>query len=186
MEFRQAQQVFRLLSYLLHYPDEEWEKGLRDCVEALEDIAHQRVVAGIRTFMEHARKQDPDERMKAYVSIFDFGKKTNMYMTYSFAGEQRERGFQLLNLKQTYRNAGFDVTCCELPDYLPLILEFSSLAEDKFVFPVLRRCRKNISEIKTALVDMNSHYAALFQVLLDVLTNIGIKDNPEERVEKTC
>lgn len=186
MEFKQAQQVFGLLSYLLLYPDEEWEKGFKDCREILEGLTDRRVISGIRTFMEDAGKRSPDERMKEYVSTFDFGKKTNMYVTYLSVGEKRERGFELLTLKQIYREAGFDVTGRELPDYLPLILEFSSQAEEKFVLPILQKYRKNISEIKTALAEMNSPYAALFQALLDVMAEIGIKDNPEERVETTC
>ncbi len=47
-----------------------------------------------------------------------------MYLTYMNTGEQRERGIELLELKQHYKKSGFEVTDKELPDYLPLLLEF--------------------------------------------------------------
>lgn len=183
MEFKQAQQVFELLSYLLAYPDEKWAEGLKDCKEILDGLTDVRVTDSIKRFIEDISKTDPDERTKTYVSVFDFSRKTNLYMSYLSSGEQRERGMALLNLKQVYLNAGFHVTDKELPDYLPLILEFSSQAAEKFVFPIMHKYKRNISEISSQLAEMNSNYAALFGVLVYVLEQIDVDENLAEGID---
>lgn len=183
MDFKQAQQVFELLSYLLAYPDEKWAEGLTDCKEILDSLTDVRVADSIKGFVEDISKTDPEERTKAYVYVFDFGRKTNMYMSYLSSGEQRERGMALLNLKQVYLNAGFHVTDKELPDYLPLILEFSSQAAEKFVFPIMHKYKGNISEISSQLTEMNSKYAVLFDVLVYVLEQIGVGENLAEGID---
>ncbi len=52
-----------------------------------------------------------------------------MYVTYFNSGEQRERGIELPQLKNTYEQSGFLPTEKESPDYLPLMLEFAAIAE---------------------------------------------------------
>lgn len=183
MEFIQAQQIFGLLSYLLAYPNEKWAEGLTDCREMLDNLTDERVADSMKRFIEEVSNVDPDERMKTYVSVFDFGRKTNMYMSYLSAGEQRERGMALLDLKQVYHKAGFHVTDKELPDYLPLILEFSSQAAEKFVLPIMRKYKKNISEIRSQLAEMDSSYAVLFDVLVHVLAHLGVDENLTEGID---
>ncbi|MGA8942921.1 MAG: nitrate reductase molybdenum cofactor assembly chaperone [Thermoactinomyces sp.] len=183
MDFKQAQQVFQLLSYLLAYPDEKWAEGLRDCREILDHLTDARIAESLKKFVEDAGKAEPDERMKSYVNVFDFGRKTNMYMSYLSEGEQRERGMALLYLKQVYQNAGFQVTDKELPDYLPLILEFSSRADERFVRPIMQKYKRNISEIGSQLTAMQSNYAVLFDVLDCVLEQICVDESPAEGMD---
>ncbi len=87
----------------------------------------------LTAFIKQALDKTNDQLIDPYVYTFDFGKKTNMYLTYMNTGEQRERGIELLELKQHYKKSGFEVTDKELPDYLPLLLEFLQMQMSKIV-----------------------------------------------------
>ena len=65
-----------------------------------------------------------------YVDAFDFSKQCSLHLTYHVHGDRRQRGLAMLKLKQAYRAAGFEPPGDELPDYLPLMLEFAALAPD--------------------------------------------------------
>ncbi len=61
-------------------------------------------------------------------STFDLHKRTGLYVTFYSLGDRRERGLALLRMKKLYRAAGFEIEGHELPDYLPLMLEFAAAA----------------------------------------------------------
>lgn len=165
--------VFQVLSYLLTYPDDMWYKGLHDCLEAKKYMPEQ-ICEKMEHFIDAIRKMDENERIQSYVDTFDFGKKTNLYVTYHNLGEQRERGFELIALKQAYQKAGFEPTERELPDYLPLMLEFASLAEEHQVALIFGKYLQNIRDIQQRLIEAESIYQEILHALLLVLREIGI------------
>ena len=73
-----------------------------------------------------------------HVETFDLTRRCSPYLTYYRYGDTRQRGMALLALKHTYRRAGFEPAERELPDYLPVVLEFAALAGDRGV-RLLRR-----------------------------------------------
>lgn len=90
-------------------------------------------------------------------------------------GEQRERGMELLQLKQRYKAAGFDTTEQELPDYLPLMLEFAAYAEQQYVVPLFETYADNIDEIRKHLAANGSPYTAIFDAIFLALEELGVK-----------
>ena len=115
------------------YPELGWSEALTELLEEIEAIEQDDVKASLATFIKQALNKTNDQLIDSYVYTFDFGKKTNMYLTYMNTGEQRERGIELLELKQHYKKSGFEVTDKELPDYLPLLLEFLQMQMSKTV-----------------------------------------------------
>ena len=63
-----------------------------------------------------------------YVETIDLHKRSGLYLTFYSDGDKRERGSALLRLKQLYRAAGLPLEGTELPDYLPVMLEFAAAA----------------------------------------------------------
>ncbi|GMB07761.1 respiratory nitrate reductase chaperone NarJ [Thermolongibacillus altinsuensis] len=182
MDYAHAQTVFQVISYLLSYPDEQWREGLDDCMDIIGDLPHRQIVQNTNKFIDYVKSVDPNELIESYVYTFDFGKKTNLYVTYMNTGEQRERGIELLELKQVYKAAGFEVTERELPDYLPLMLEFASQAEQTYVASIMQKYFNSISEIRRQLIAAESYYAILFDVLFMALEEIGVRKAAEGSV----
>lgn len=81
-----------------------WREALTELLEEIEAIEQDDVKASLATFIKQALNKTNDQLIDSYVYTFDFGKKTNMYLTYMNTGEQRERGIELLELKQHYKN----------------------------------------------------------------------------------
>ena len=98
------QTAFSCSSFLLSYPELGWSEALTELLEEIEAIEQDDVKASLATFIKQALNKTNDQLIDSYVYTFDFGKKTNMYLTYMNTGEQRERGIELLELKQHYKN----------------------------------------------------------------------------------
>ena len=62
------------------------------------------------------------------MQTFDLGKRCALYLTFYSLGDRRDRGLALLRLKKLYRAAGLPQDGTELPDYLPVMLEFAAAA----------------------------------------------------------
>jgi nitrate reductase delta subunit len=182
MDKEQMQTVFLCTSHLLSYPDEEWANSLNDCLEAISTVQNDGIIDKITAFIHRIQTIPARQRMEQYVETFDFGKKTNLYVTYMNTGEQRERGLELLQLKQHYKTAGFDATDQELPDYLPLMLEFAACAEQQYVVPLFEMYVNNIDEIRKQLAANESPYVAIFDAIFLALEELGVKPIPKGSV----
>ncbi|MBL4953984.1 nitrate reductase molybdenum cofactor assembly chaperone [Neobacillus sp. OS1-32] len=174
MSYSQIQQTFQLCSYLLSYPDQELMDSLEDVKSELESLAFSAIKEELVQFLEKAKLKSLSELISTYVYTFDFGKKTNLYVTYMTNGEQRERGMDLLFLKNYYRLNGFDVTDKELPDYLPIMLEFASLVDKETLKPVFERYLDNIKEINNHLDSEVNLYGHITKTIVLALEEAGI------------
>jgi nitrate reductase molybdenum cofactor assembly chaperone NarJ/NarW len=179
LDYTNTQRVFQIISILLSYPDQQWREGLVESLEIIDEVPHPQIRKNIRKFIDFVQSVDENELIESYVDTFDFGKKTNLYVTYLSTGEQRERGIELLDLKQAYKAAGFEISTQELPDYLPLMLEFASQAEQSYVLPIIQNYYSNIFEIWKQLVAVKSYYAVLIDALLMTFEEIGIRNMGE-------
>jgi nitrate reductase delta subunit len=117
----------KLASLLLQYPTPE----LRTALAAADDRdlgGLRRCRAAVRELLELHATASPGELDRLYTETFDFSKQRSLHLTYHLHGDSRQRGIALLRLKQAYDAAGFELSSAELPDFLPLMLEFAVLA----------------------------------------------------------
>lgn len=168
------QSIFQFCAYLLTYPDQEWIDFLEGMEEELDSLPRSGMETEIRLFLAAVKLLSSAELIANYVNTFDFGKKTNLYVTYMTNGEQRERGMDLLFLKNYYKMQGFEVTDKELPDYLPIMLEFASQVDTETLKPVFERYLSNIKEIENHLQRENSIYGHLLKAVLLALNEAEI------------
>ncbi len=124
MEALTHAEVYQLISFSLLYPTDIKEEEMEDLLFHCESIQDEELKTNLLTFFNSSTSQTLEDRTDHYIEIFDFGKTSNLYITYLKLGEQKERGLELLKLKKYYEAAGFGLTDNELPDYLPLVLEF--------------------------------------------------------------
>src|SRR5665811_1231821 len=94
-----------------------------------------------------------------FTATFDLKRKCCPYLTYYAAGDTRRRGMALVRFVEAYRAAGWEVAAEELPDYLPIVLEFSALSDSPIAQELLAAHRAGIEVLRTALSTCASPYA---------------------------
>ena len=154
--------ALKLLSLLLQYPGDELLAAREDLREA---------AAGPRAlerFLDWYCAAPAAELQSRYVETFDFTKRASLHLTYHTLGDRRQRGMALLNLKQRYAAAGLDLLDGELPDYLPVMLEFAALAPEPGL-AALARHREALELVRAALHDVDSPWAALLDAVCATL-----------------
>src|SRR5208282_6135006 len=81
-------------------------------------------------------------------------------------GDSRDRGEAMVDLKRIYERAGFDLSARELPDYLPVVLEYLSCRDLAEARLMLADCAHILTTIGRSLVARRSRYAAVLQALI--------------------
>lgn len=158
---------WKLLSVLLQYPDD----ALLDATAELEQAAAalppaqrapvQRFVARLSTTPAAALRQ-------AYVQAFDFDRRAALHLTWHTHGDRRQRGIELVRLKRRFAEAGLPLADGELPDYLPVVLEFAELRPQEGI-ELLVALRPSLELVRAALHDSGSSYADLLDAVCVVL-----------------
>jgi nitrate reductase delta subunit len=120
--------TFRVLSALLRYPTPELRAHVAEAegvlrAEGLLDTLH---LEGVCAFLRYLSDTPQFDVESAYIDAFDRGRSTSLYLFEHIHGESRERGEAMVKLLLRYRARGLDPSARELPDYLPLFLEFLS------------------------------------------------------------
>lgn len=118
------------------------------------------------SFLDYFKKHDLNFLQENYVSIFDRQKKFSLYLFEHIHGDSRERGTAIIDLQNLYKSYNFDVSDGkELPDYIPLFLEFISLIEEKDACNMIGEIINLISIIGKRLELINNEYSIIFYVL---------------------
>lgn len=172
--------VYQILSFLLEYPTDEMQESLADVREQAKRISNENIHASLCFFIERMEKRPLDEWQELYIECFDFGRSTNLYVTYSKFGEQRQRGLELLKLKEFYQASGFEVDDCELPDYLPLMLEFCASVPIEKSNSLLTPYWNEINTIRESLHEKESDFALLLDALYFQMKENGIPEKTAE------
>jgi nitrate reductase molybdenum cofactor assembly chaperone NarJ/NarW len=163
----------KLVSLLLQYPREE----LREAALAAGAIeiapARGRQAERLREFCAWYGTTPVGELQRRYVESFDFSKQCSLHLTYHVHGDRRQRGMALLRLKQAYREGGLEPPGTELPDYLPLMLEFAALAPDGQATALLEEHRVAIELVRAGLAREASPFAPLLDAVVDALPRLS-------------
>jgi nitrate reductase delta subunit len=177
---RHAAERFRLLSVLLSYPSEEIVAGRDEIASAAARLPSGRTRSAISRFVAHLLDLSPMALQQEYVETFDLQKRSSLYLTFFTHGDTRKRGQELLRLKRLYRAAGCIVESAELPDYLPLILEFAALdpAHGEWI---LKEHRAGLELLHMHLIEKGSPYADLLQAIRIGLPALGLTEIAEVR-----
>ncbi|MCY1158506.1 MAG: narJ, partial [Citricoccus sp.] len=137
--------VRQAASLLLGYPDEELVARVPLVRSAL---AEQRV-HDLDAFLDHVERTPLRELEREYVDVFDLSRRHALYLSYWTDGDTRRRGEVLARFKAAYRASGFLVdTSGELPDYLPMVLEFAAIADPEAGETLLREYRPSLELLR--------------------------------------
>lgn len=162
--------LFKALSALLSYPTPELRAALDEISEAVEasDLigpAERRPLVALAREIGAGDQLEAEER---YCELFDRGRAVSLHLFEHLHGDSRDRGTAMVELKALYAKAGFEVAGTELPDFLPVLLEYLSVRDIDEAHELLADCAHILEAIARGLIARRSHYAAALQALLVV------------------
>ena len=160
----------RALALLLGYPNAALRDQLPALMEALDQEgavpAERR--AELRSLAAELSRGDPLEVEAQYVETFDRGRATSLHLFEHVHGDSRDRGPAMVDLAQTYDQAGLQLSPDELPDHLCVVLEFASTQPPAVARDFLGEMAHILQSIFSALLKRNSPYAAAVAAVLEL------------------
>ncbi len=159
--------VYKLCSLALQYPDEELVAGREQLAAVAAGLADEPPAASLKQFFAWFTSAAPLELAQHYVRTFDLHKRCALYLTFYSLGDRRDRGLALLRLRKLYRAAGLPQEGSELPDYLPVMLEFAAAAAPGQGELVLREHRAAIELIRLSLHEQRSPYVHVLDAVCE-------------------
>ncbi len=176
--------LYRMLSKLLDYPDEGlagvlWELRLR-ARQGTEFETHER--PAVETFVDYLESLPLTELQAAYVATFDMVPEHSLHLTHHLFGDDKNRGPALIDLTEFYKQYGVEMRTAEatkaandefvddgksneLPDFLPLILEFAAMLEEEEAHMFLSQWAKVLNVLAKNLEEADSPYAPLIRLV---------------------
>lgn len=171
-----AQHIYKLCSLLLCYPDEELLGARADLAGAADGARPGPVGDALSRFCAWWADEDPISLQQHYVETFDLHKRCGLYLTFYGEGDRRARGQALLRLKRMYRAAGLPLEGSELPDYLPVMLEFAASAPGGRGEIVLREHRPALELLRSSLRERSTPYAEVIEAVCATLGETSAAD----------
>jgi len=153
--------TLRGLAVLIAYPDSALRGSLPELREILraEGALGASRLAGIEALIDGIANADPIDAEADYVQIFDCGRATSLHLFEHVHGDSRERGPAMIDLAQTYEKSGLFLAQGELPDYLPVVLEFASTQPPAVARSFLAETAHILNALHGALAARGSRYA---------------------------
>jgi nitrate reductase molybdenum cofactor assembly chaperone NarJ/NarW len=169
--------LYQAVSVCLSYPDDAvldrlplvraalGESGATGSARAAGTAA-----AGVLRFLDHAQSTPAARLQLDYVETFDLSRRHALHLSYWTDGDTRRRGEVLGRFKQAYRDSGLLVTPGgELPDFLPMVLEFAAVADPEAGRRILIEYRPSLELLRLALEEADSPYAGMLADICSTL-----------------
>lgn len=159
--------ILSVVSRLLDYPDGDLQ---RDKVAMLALVQQAKLGSKLETRMqlliEDLLAKDLMTWQSEYDALFERGRSLALWLFEHVHGESRDRGQAMVDLLASYREAGLEISRHELPDYIPLFLEFLSTQGDDNARAWLVDVEHILGLLQCRLEQRDSDYSLLFEVLL--------------------
>ncbi len=158
--------IYRILSALLQYPEQEMLEAMPEIRDRLKDsplpTEHR---AALENFLQHMESNALTKLQEEYVQTFDLTPEHSLHLTHHLFGDDRGRGPALIDLVEYYKEYGLKADEKELPDYLPMLLEFSSELEETEAHVFLSQTVKVLQQLADNLEKANSPYTPLIRIV---------------------
>lgn len=175
--------TFKVISLLLMYPESDWLTALPELEDALVDEAafNGDAAARLAPLSDLLRESNLISLQENYVATFDRNPSHSLHLFEHIHGESRDRGSAMIDLLNEYWKYDFDASASELPDYVPLFLEFLSLLPAEEALDLLGDAVHVLATIGRKLDANGSPYATAFQVL-EALSPVAAQELAEPPV----
>jgi len=162
--------TLRAIARLLSYPDVELREHLgelRDVLHAEGAITPSRL-AEIDALIDGIVAQSDIDAEADYVQLFDSGRRTSLHLFEHVHGDSRDRGPAMIDLAQTFEAAGLYLAEGEMPDHLPVVLEYASTQPPREARDFLAEMAHIFNVIFSALDKRQSRYASVLGALIEL------------------
>lgn len=187
--------TLRILARLMAYPTQELVAAAPEMIEVLEreDALTSARRAALETFIQRISKTPLMKLQEDYVALFDRGRHLSLHLFEHVHGESRDRGQAMVELIKYYRDCGLELDAHELPDYLPLLLEFLSTRDRREIQSMLNDAMAVIVLLGARLKERESDYGELFETLVEIggepeeaagLREQAASEGPDETITK--
>jgi nitrate reductase molybdenum cofactor assembly chaperone NarJ/NarW len=180
--------LFRALSALLSYPSRDMRQALPEITEVVRStpLLAPRERGGLLDLIDELGRGDLLNAEERYVDLFDRGRALSLHLFEHLHGDSRDRGEAMVDLKRIYERAGFELSMRELPDYLPVLLEYLSCRDLAEARDMLADCAHILTTIGRSLIARSSRYAAVLQALLVIAGESPIDAARTPRVKESA
>ncbi len=167
--------TLKILAILLSYPDTNVYKNIDELTDILkqEALLSKKTIKELLSFIENYKNKDFLELQERFVSTFDRSRAHCLNLFEHIHGESRDRGPAMVDLAQMYAKKNLFVDKKELPDYLPIFLEYLSLCNEKEAIESLGDTIDIIALIGGQLKKNKSPYYIIFSAL-EELSNVKV------------
>lgn len=162
--------TYKALSALLSYPSAELKAAAGEIAEVLEREAllSPKARAAIKPLLDQMENDDLYDLQERFVLLFDRSRTLSLNLFEHVHGESRERGPAMVDLVETYRAGGFEMSTTELPDHLPILLEFMSTRDEAEALELLQDAGHIIAALGERLERRETPYAAIMKGLAEL------------------
>ncbi len=171
--------TYKLLSLLLSYPDEDIYKLTFEAESVLKDdqLLSSDAIEGVSEFCKFFSSRNLIEWQEHYVQLFDYSRSVSLHLFEHLHGDSKDRGQAMVDLIHFYESAGFSMVKPELPDYLPVFLEFLSLGTPENGSKMLADVIDILGVIHHKLVAKDNPFRHLLYALINLS---AIKPNEQK------
>ncbi len=177
-------QTIKILAALMHYPEQAIQAAAPElrALVAADPQLREAERRDLTAFVTRIAESDLLDLQSEYVATFDRGRKLSLHLFEHVHGESRDRGQAMVDLLAQYRAIGLELAVKELPDYLPLFLEYCSLLPQDQGREQLGEIGHLLELLHARLQGRDSPYAALFPPLLHLAGVQETSDAVRKRV----
>lgn len=162
--------ILKVISRLLDYPTADMfaaKDELVAIVEKTDELSPQNRTQLVE-FIDQLTARDILDAQESYDLLFDRGRALSLLLFEHVHGESRDRGQAMVDLMNVYKSNGFEVDSSQLPDYIPLYLEFLSEQPPEFIEEWLGDVCHLLTMLSERLIDRECYYSVLFDSLIEI------------------
>ncbi|MGA8007835.1 MAG: nitrate reductase molybdenum cofactor assembly chaperone [Thiomonas sp.] len=156
-------QSLRALALMLDYPSETMQAHLAELGEAVSALEPRNPEAreSLQSLIGHMVATDLMDLQAEFVDTFDRGRSTSLNLFEQVHGDSRDRGQAMVDLLAQYQEVGLDLQARELPDYLPVYLEYCSVLDPSAAREALEEVALLVAHLTVALDRRESPWVAV-------------------------
>lgn len=160
--------TFKVLSALLTYPTAELQGAIGDMQDAIgrEGVLTGQARRALNPLFEEIARGDLYDLQERYVLLFDRTRSLSLHLFEHVHGESRDRGQAMIDLQNLYGDKGLEIGASELPDFVPLFLEFLSTQPRAEAYDLLGQPAHIFAALAERLRKRKSAYEAVFRALV--------------------
>ena len=160
--------TLKVLSMLLTYPTEDLPAAADEFKAVLrhEAVLPERKRAAVEALIDDIAGRDLFDAQERYILLFDRTRSLSLHLFEHVHGESRDRGQAMVDLIKLYEDGGYSPTTAELPDFLPLFLEYAATRAPTEAIELIGQPGHVLAALRERLAKRKSPYEAIFAALV--------------------